>query len=569
MHVRKTITKAGLGCLGLVIAFIASSADRGFAQTQANGTEANPGQIERRIEDAAPITKPREEPLTNIPVLPTESGDQDQSFVLAAVSISGVETLTPAAIAPSYEELLASVITLSDAAEIANRITAIYREQGYALSRAFVPPQVVEGGVLRIVVAEGYVSGVAFSGADDLATDLNPYLASVLSEKPLKLATLERAILLINDLAGIRITQSSLSEPEEGSGEFLLQLAIQYDGADATAYLDNRGTPSVGRLQSWISGGLNSQLGMGERIQVGVFTVPNQPEELLYKEVSYLQPLGGNGTELFLSGSHSSLDPGGNLGLLDTASESVSVILRLTHPILRSRTESMWLNGFLEYRNSEEHRRGIKNFDDHIRVGRLRANYNRGGDSFFVSSILRLSQGLSVLGASTERSGQLSRFDATPNFTKVSAEASYGQNVFGQVSTLISVSGQKSANSLYSSEEFAVGGNRFGRAYDFAEITGEDGAAGSLELRYSVDERPDGFEFLQFYSFYDFGAVWNRNADSAFRRHSLSSTGLGVRANFVRSIQTSFEVAQPLTRQVFTSGNDTGPRYFFSLSTNF
>ena len=129
--------------------------------------------------------------------------------------------------------------------------------------------------------------------------------------------------------------------------------------------------------------------------------------------------------------------------------------------------------------------------------------------------------------------------------------------------------GQKSANALFSSEEFAVGGNRFGRAFDFAEITGEDGAAGYLEARYTVQDLPDGFEFMQFYSFYDRGVVWNRGSSGDFRRHSLSSAGLGIRANFPWSIQTSLEVAQPLTWRVFTSGNSTKPRYFFTLSMSF
>lgn len=541
----------------------------GTAYAQEGGSDANPGQIQRRIEESAPPQRDAQESGPELPEIPESVGDDDTSFILAAVSLLGVETLTPADIAPAYEDLLATRITLADAAEIANRITEIYREKGYVLSRAFVPPQTIETGVLIVQVAEGHVTEVEFSGTDDLRTNLDPYVAPVLAENPLKLETLERTILLINDISGIQVARSNMREPEEGSGKFILSLEIDYDAQDGTVYLDNRGTPSVGRLQGWISGGLNSALGLGERLQVGVFTIPAQIEELLYKEVSYLQPLWSNGTEAFLSFAHSTIDAGSNLGQLDTNSESISATFRLSHPILRSRKESLWLNGFLEYRNALEYRQGVENFDDRIRVARLRVNYNRGGETFFVSSILRLSQGLKILNASNEREAPLSRFDANPNFTKISGETTYTQTLFGPVSAQVSVSGQKSANSLYSSEEFAVGGSRFGRAYDFAEITGEDGAAGNLELRFTFDERPPGVEFLQLYTFYDAGVVWNRNADGPFRRHSLSSAGVGMRANLPYGIGTSLEVAQPLTRQVFTSGNDTGARYFFTLSANF
>jgi hemolysin activation/secretion protein len=73
-----------------------------------------------------------------------------------------------------------------------------------------------------------------------------------------------------------------------------------------------------------------------------------------------------------------------------------------------------------------------------------------------------------VLGASEERSGPLSRFDGDPKFTKVSAEFTHAQSIYGGISAQVSVIGQKSANSLLASEEFAIGGSRFGRAYDFA-----------------------------------------------------------------------------------------------------
>jgi hemolysin activation/secretion protein len=184
-------------------------------------------------------------------------------FTLAAVNLVGVETLPADALAPAYADLLAQTISTAQAAGIANRITEIYREAGYVLSRAFVPPQVVETGVLMVQIVEGYVSEVIFEGAENLPTDLSAYSAYIQSEKPLTLATLERNILLINDLSGIDVARSNLEETEEGSGEFILTLAISYDSVDATAYFDNRGTPAVGRLQGWFSTGANSVLGLG------------------------------------------------------------------------------------------------------------------------------------------------------------------------------------------------------------------------------------------------------------------------------------------------------------------
>ena len=49
-----------------------------------------------------------------------------------------------------------------------------------------------------------------------------------------------------------------------------------------SAYLDNRGTRETGRTEGWLGGGVNDGLGLGERIEGLVFTVPDQPEELVY-----------------------------------------------------------------------------------------------------------------------------------------------------------------------------------------------------------------------------------------------------------------------------------------------
>lgn len=556
--------RGSLAGLALVFAFLALPA---LAQTTGGTTDA--GQIERRIDDATPQQPRRPERGTNLPELPEEAGDEEAEFILAAVSLLGVETLRAEDLAPAYEDLLAQTITTADAAEIANEITRIYRDAGYVLSRAFVPPQTIDTGVLVVRVAEGSVTEVVFEGPERMPVDLAPYVGAIRGETPLTLATLERNILLIGDLPGIDVARSSLDEDEEGSGAFRLTLVIEYDAVDGTAYADNRGTPSVGRLQSWLSGGTNSLLGLGERLQAGLFTVPNQPEELLYKEISYLQPLGSAGTEALLSASHSVIDAGSSSGELNTESESHRFSLRLSHPIIRSRTENLWLNGFAEYRNAQESQSGAENFDDRLRILRARLNYNRSGETFFSSAVLRISQGLDVLGASRERAGPLSRFDGDPQFTKVSGDLSHSQSIYGGLSAQVSAIGQKSANSLLASEEFAVGGSRFGRAYDFAEVTGEDGVAGSLEIRYGVEDAFGLIEFLQVYGSYDIGAVWNRNATGTFRRHSLSSAALGVRVNLPRSIFLSFEAAKPLTRQVESSGGNTDPRYFFSLSVGF
>ncbi|HIF33642.1 MAG TPA: ShlB/FhaC/HecB family hemolysin secretion/activation protein, partial [Planctomycetaceae bacterium] len=60
---------------------------------------------------------------------------------------------------PLYENFLGSEVSLTDVFQIARRITVKYRGDGYILSRAVVPAQQIQAGVVTIDVVEGFVSG--------------------------------------------------------------------------------------------------------------------------------------------------------------------------------------------------------------------------------------------------------------------------------------------------------------------------------------------------------------------------------------------------------------------------
>ena len=142
------------------------------------------------------------------------------------------------------------------------------------------------------------------------------------------------------------------------------------------------------------------------------------------------------------------------------------------------------------------------------------------------------------------------------------------QEVWGPVSLRIVAQAQVALDPLLSFEEFLLGGSQFGRAYDFGELSGEDGLAGSIELRYGEEVDDSLVTSYEVYGFYDIGAVWNRNTEPGERRESLASAGGGARVGLMRDIQASLEVAQPLTRDVASTG-DRGARVFFSITAQF
>jgi hemolysin activation/secretion protein len=76
----------------------------------------------------------------------------------------------------------------------------------------------------------------------------------------------------------------------------------------------------------------------------------------------------------------------------------------------------------------------------------------------------------------------------------------------------------------------------------------------------------------QIYSFYDFGAVWNKDpVPGEDPRHTLASTGGGWRFNVNPSVSGYVEIAKPVTNRVHSVSEDAGkdPRFFFGLVGKF
>ncbi len=553
----------------LALGLLEAPISRSFAQ-QAGPDSADPAEIRRRFEERALPEEPEDPDLDVIPGPEPAPPEEDAllSFVLSAVSIDGATVFDPVEFGPAYTDYLTRSVTSDDVEIILSRITEMYRERGYFLSRAIALPQDVDSGMLRINVVEGFIETVKLAGDVPDPDLIRSYTDRIVAQRPLTLGLFERTLFLINDLAGLSVGVS-LDATDGSSGAYELTLKITYDAVDGSAYMDNRGTRAVGRYQTWLSGGVNSIFGTGERFQLGLFTVPNQPKELIYLDVRYEQPIGRNGTYVSLAGSRSDSDAGGRLKALDTESESYSGTVRVGHPVIRTRRQNLWLVGSFGYLESREERDGAIRFEDRTRVARLRTTYSLADTlSGTTRFSFEASKGLEIFGASRRGAANLSRSTGRSDFFKVTSDVSRVQELVGGFTLALAARAQKSSVPLLSSEEFGVGGSRYGRGYDSSEITGDDGAAGLAELRFDAEINETYLKSVQVYGFYDVGAVWNTLPGGKSARESLASVGGGVRLTVTSSVFATIEVAKPLTRTVANEGDDDA-RAFFSFAARF
>ncbi len=534
------------------------------AHSQAS-QEADPSRIEDQlIEREVPSRKPTADDLS-LGIAGAGTDDINvPPFILSGVTVEGATAFSGEEIAATYASLLATQIGSAELESIAGRITALYRDAGYVLSRAILPPQDVTTGIIRIQIIEGYVSHVTTDGTVPEYA-IKGYASRITAERPLTLTTLERNMLLINDMPGVSLKDAVLSEDEAVQGAHTLALEIGLDRIGGSFFVDNRGSAEVGPVQAGTSVELRNTIGFGDAVSVAGFTVPSEPRELKLIRIGYTTPIGSSGLQMSVSGTASWIDAGGTLDAVGDESNLKAVSASLAYPIVRARDSNLWLNTSLDVRSAEERTDFGTVFDEDLVV--LRGSISGmvaddwGGRSYVT---FRASKGIRLMNAAKRGDLLLSRVDADPQAATLTVDVSrYQQLVDDLLSVTLAGRAQRATDALVSSEEFSLGGARFGRGFEYGELTGDDGIAGSIEITIAPDIELAWVSSPQIYAFYDTGAVWNRNVVFGDARQSLSSAGAGIRLTFADDFNAGFELAKPLDRDSSRTNTDEWQALFF------
>lgn len=521
-------------------------------------------------------------PTTNLPsvggkveaggVMTAPKGAEKVKLVLKSVKIEGQTVYDDTQLAALYHDMLGKTVTLADVFGIADRMTAKYRNDGYILTQVVVPPQTIEGGHVKFRVVEGFVENVTIQGSSRKNIGwLQGFAEKIKASRPLNSKTLERYILLINDLAGMNAR--AVLSPSKTPGASDIAIVVDQKPIDVFFQVDNRGTRFLGPLQMNLGARVNNIFGLYEGLNFQTVFAPDNWDdkpEMQFYSVTWQQPLNHEGTRLSASASLTDTGPQYSLTPFDVDGIARSINLDLTHPFIRSRNLNLYgtlkFNYLNAYRNDNL---GVGGAKDNLRVIRA-AGTAQFTDRFLgintVSS--EVSKGLDIFGASDINDPFKTRVNGDPQFFKATAEISRIQRLTDKFEAFISAAGQLSANTLLASEEFGVGGAAYGSAYDNSEITGEDGFAARFELRMNNPVRLP-VNLLQVYGFYDGGEVHDHdNAIASNRTRSLVSAGGGARVNLNDRFAGTIELAVPLTSAVNTEA-DNDARLFGSITGKF
>ena len=502
-------------------------------------------------------------PLPIAPAAPSPGapGAEQVFFPVREVRIEGMTVYAPGSFESLTRELAGTRVSLARAEELARAITARYQRDGYLLALALVPEQALADGALRIRVIEGYVGEIRIGdeAADPaIAALARRHAEHIAAARPLDQATLERYLLLIRDLPGVR-SATVLRPAASGTGAAALVLQLERRAVEAQLDLDNRGTRYAGPNRTSLSLFANGVFGAGSLTQLSLTdTRPfSQAHELEAAFVRHELPLGSDGMRAYASAARSRSRLGDTLAPLDFNARTETASIGFTHALKRSRRFNLWIGAAYEDKRIRATLLGLPFSED--RLGNLLLSA-RGDGADSLGGVLQASAELAFGLRDTPRNPAVppSRVDGRSDFTRLRVELARQQTIAGGWTLGFTAGAQLANRPLLAAEKFGLGGAQLGRAYDPSEITGDRGMGLGAELAKQVAAQ------AQAYGFYDIGAVRDRDGTPA---RSLASAGLGGRLRVGQGVYASLEWAAPLTRAIAAAGgNGRGARVFFRLS---
>jgi len=501
------------------------------------------------------------------------AGSELVRFPFNGLDLRGVTAFRGEDLAPLFADRLGADITLAELFEIADSIERTYREAGYILSFAYLPPQETTDGVFTLVVVEGYIASVTIEGVEDevLLSRLEDRVAGLTAERPITAASLEAALDGLNSrLGGFRVS-GVLQPAENGRGGSDLVVQAEIRDWEAFVAVDNRGSDYAGPLRATATGNLYNLGVLGDRLSVdAILTRPTREQRgfgVRYdRPVDWVLPLVLH-AGLRVTDAH----PGAGLEAFDVESRSVTLSLGAEAEVFRTLDTTATIGAGFERRDVDTDILGAPLARD--RIGSL---YIEGGvthDGWLGGSSivgLRLERGLPLFDT-TDANDPASRNDAENDYTLIKLRAAHRQPIYENLRGLFALTGQYAFSPTYASREFALGGGGFGKAYDAGDAIGDHGIGASLELAYDVVEPLSWVRLLSPYVFIDGGVAWD-SVNS--KPQTIASAGLGLAADLPYDLRAVIEYAyafgdEPGLDYEFAGADLGRSRVFFRLSKAF
>lgn len=515
-------------------------------------------QMERlRLEREMQERREAKESGIEAPQQPPEEAPAEGRFVLRAVDFDASEILSPEVRDGIVAAYMGREVTLSDLYALVEKINALYEEQGYITCRAYLPPQTIHEGRVRIGLFEGRIGTVEVQG--------NAHTRSLYIEDRMKLKEgsvpryrdMDEAIRWFNATNDMTLHLTLKAGEKPGTTDFVLTAKEPKNDA-FTLYGDNAGSETTGRWREGIYYTNRSLFGWRDRLTLGFL----HTQGLNSFMAGYSYPLGTGGTRLELSYSTNSTKViGGQYHAwgIPVNGHACALQAALSHPFC----VTPYMRAEASFTVSRQHsvtdmEEVASLLDDTFTEGTAAlafTHYGRG-KAFYHRHALT---GGKWKNASLSRLARPSNRYAFYTFSGVYQMGA----AHGQVFTLRTNLQISKTDDLRPSKQFFLGGVYSVRGYKENLLGAPNGFSCSLEYAAPVLKKPA----VSLYGFLDYGTLWG--GTELAEHHALLSTGLGLRAQIEDNISLDMAAGIPLRRTVgYSAALEKVDRVRFHLLLN-
>ena len=420
--------------------------------------------------------------------------------------------------------------------EITSIVTKYYRDNGYFVARAYLPQQTIKDGIIEIAIIEGTYGGFDIKNSSLVNdSEVQNFMDYLKNGQTVSTESLERQMLLINDLSGVIVTNAEVYPGKEvGTSNFAITTnpTNKFSGY---SIVDNYGSRYTGEYRLNAGATVNSVSKVGDSL--GVSGLISNTANLKNAGVNYERPLGYSGLKGSLNASTTEyeMDKIPNYDAFGTAK---NVGAGLSYPIVKTRSYSQTV--YLDYThkimddtsgaiaNTEKSEKSVDSVT-------LKLDEKRNTNLFDHSGKLTTSIGITGGNANMDNSvaqinDALIKTDG--NFAKLNLSVVHAQQLNPEFTLKTTAKAQKSFKNLDSSEDMSVGGSNGVRAYEDSELSGDQGYALSLDLIYAL---PKVNQINHSASvFVDNAKIWKNDNrfNSEDNQRNLNAVGLGYDLNY-------------------------------------
>lgn len=460
-----------------------------------------------------------------LPSPTAQAVDQGPSVELSGVEIEGNQRVSSETLLQRLGAVAGTRYTLAGMNELAARLAAAYRELGYPFVRAFIPPQKVEQGVLRIRIIEGVLGDAQVHSTDSRAGGAQAFVdAGLPLGDVIRDHELERTMLLLDDQPGFKV--HPVMAPGTRSGESALQIeVVRKSDMAGEVGLDNTGSEATGRNRLHGSISLNSPWRFGDRISASAMVTD---KHLWLGSADYEAPLNATGLRGQLGYSRTSYQLGNEFSALGASGTAKTATIKLSYPLLRSQRANAVASLALQHKALDDRFETLGlvktkfsnlatmalQFDRKDSVGGGGVTYGLVG---LTTGELRLDDASRPLDDATARTNG--------HFARLNLDITRIQKLPGVFSAYARFSGQRASGNLDSSEKYGIGGFLGVRTYPMGEGNGDNAWLTQLELRADAG---GGSVF----AFADAGQAWTNAKPwdgASSQRRTIAGAGVGAR----------------------------------------